>query len=94
MSKGFDGQFLMENMNFNLPPGGIIGIIGANGAGKTTLFQMIIGHGKPRTVAPFTWGIRSRLAYVDQSRTLDGRKRPSGRRLPGETTRSNWVNTW
>jgi len=73
VSKGFDGQFLMENMNFNLPPGGIIGIIGANGAGKTTLFQMIIGHEAPDGGA-IHLGDTVRLAYVDQSRTLDGRK--------------------
>ncbi len=73
VSKGFDGHFLMENMNFNLPPGGIIGIIGANGAGKTTLFQMIIGRETPDGGA-IHLGDTVRMAYVDQSRTLDAHK--------------------
>lgn len=73
VSKGFDGQLLMEDMNFSLPPGGIIGIIGANGAGKSTLFQMIIGHETPDGGA-IHLGDTVKLAYVDQSRTLDGDK--------------------
>mgnify|MGYP005625448513 CR=1 FL=1 len=73
VSKGFDGQLLMENMNFSLPPGGIIGIIGANGAGKSTLFQMIIGHETPDG-GVIHLGDTIRMAYVDQSRTLDGDK--------------------
>ena len=73
VSKGFDGQLLMENMNFSLPPGGIIGIIGANGAGKTTLFQMIIGRETPDGGA-IHLGDTVRMAYVDQSRSLDGDK--------------------
>ena len=73
VSKGFDGQLLTENMNFSLPPGGIIGIIGANGAGKTTLFQMIIGRETPDGGA-IHLGDTVRMAYVDQSRSLDGDK--------------------
>ena len=73
VSKGFDGHFLMENMNFSLPPGGIIGIIGANGAGKSTLFQMIIGHETPDG-GSIHLGDTIRMAYVDQSRTLDADK--------------------
>ena len=73
VSKGFDGQFLMENMNFSLPPGGIIGIIGANGAGKSTLFQMIIGHETPDNGA-IHLGDTIKMVYVDQSRTLDADK--------------------
>ncbi len=73
VTKGFDGRLLMENMNFSLPPGGIVGIIGANGAGKTTLFQMIIGSESPDSGA-INLGDTVRLAYVDQSRTLDADK--------------------
>ena len=73
VTKGFDGQLLIENMNFSLPPGGIIGIIGANGAGKTTLFQMIIGHETPDDGA-IHLGDTVKLAYVDQNRTLDADK--------------------
>ncbi|MBW2708893.1 MAG: energy-dependent translational throttle protein EttA [Deltaproteobacteria bacterium] len=73
VSKGFDGQLLMGNMNFNLPPGGIIGIIGANGAGKSTLFQMIIGHETP-DIGAIHLGDTVRMAYVDQDRTLDADK--------------------
>jgi len=73
VSKGFDGHLLMEDMNFSLPPGGIIGIIGANGAGKTTLFQMIIGSETPDSGA-IRLGETIKLAYVDQSRTLDAQK--------------------
>ncbi len=73
VSKGFEGRLLMEDMNFKLPPGGIIGIIGANGAGKSTLFQMIIGEETPDEGA-IHLGETVKLAYVDQSRTLDAQK--------------------
>jgi len=73
VSKGFDGNLLMDNMSFSLPPGGIIGIIGANGAGKTTLFQMIIGRETPDDGVIHV-GETVKLAYVDQSRTLDAQK--------------------
>jgi sulfate-transporting ATPase len=46
-SKGFGDRLLIDNLNFNLPPGGIVGIIGPNGAGKTTLFRMLTGQEKP-----------------------------------------------
>ena len=65
---------LMENMNFALPPGGIIGVIGPNGAGKTTLFRMIIGQEKP-DAGTLKVGSTVQIAYVDQSRdALDGDK--------------------
>ena len=73
VSKGFENHLLMENMNFSLPPGGIIGIIGANGAGKTTLFQMIIGHETPDG-GVIHLGDTTRMAYVDQGRSLDADK--------------------
>jgi energy-dependent translational throttle protein EttA len=74
VKKGYGDNLLMEDLNFDLPKGGIVGIIGANGAGKTTLFRMIVGQEKPdggslrvgETVVP---------AYVDQNRdALDGTK--------------------
>ena len=73
VTKGFGDRLLMENMNFSLPPGGIVGIIGANGAGKTTLFQMIIGSETPDGGA-IHLGDTVKMAYVDQSRTLDADK--------------------
>ena len=57
----------MENVNFSLPPGGIVGIIGPNGAGKTTLFRMIIGEEKPDS-GVLKVGESVKLAYVEQSR--------------------------
>ena len=74
VSKGFGDRLLVENLNFNLPPGGIVGIIGSNGAGKTTLFRMLIGDEKP-TNGTITHGETVKLAYVDQSRhALDDNK--------------------
>jgi ATP-binding cassette ChvD family protein len=67
VTKGFDDKLLYENLNFDLPPGGIVGIIGANGAGKTTLFRMIVGQDQPDSGA-LTVGSTVKLAYVDQSR--------------------------
>ena len=69
--KGFDDKILMEDLNFRLPPGGIVGVIGPNGAGKTTLFRMITGQDKPDT-GELKIGDTVMLGYVDQSRdTLD-----------------------
>jgi ATP-binding cassette ChvD family protein len=74
VTKGYRNQLLMENLNFSLPPGGIVGVIGPNGAGKTTLFQMITGQEKPDS-GRFRIGDTVRLAYVDQSRqSLDPAK--------------------
>ena len=67
VSKAFGDNLLYENLNFRLPPGGIVGIIGPNGAGKTTLFRMITGAEKPDT-GSFTVGETVVLGYVDQSR--------------------------
>ncbi len=67
LSKGFGERLLIENLNFKLPPGGIVGIIGPNGAGKTTLFRMIAGQEQPDT-GTLTLGETVKLAYVDQSR--------------------------
>ncbi|NFV80718.1 energy-dependent translational throttle protein EttA [Magnetospirillum aberrantis] len=67
VSKAFGDNLLYENLNFMLPPGGIVGIIGPNGAGKTTLFRMITGQEQPNT-GTFTVGETVVLGYVDQSR--------------------------
>ena len=67
VKKGFDDKILMEDLNFRLPPGGIVGVIGPNGAGKTTLFRMITGQDKPDS-GEFKVGDTVELGYVDQSR--------------------------
>lgn len=73
VGKAFGDNLLYENMNFDLPPGGIIGVIGPNGAGKTTLFRMITGQEKPDS-GIITIGDTVKLAYVDQNRPLDPNK--------------------
>ncbi|MDX1590375.1 MAG: energy-dependent translational throttle protein EttA [Balneolaceae bacterium] len=73
VSKGYDNKLLVEDMNFNLPPGGIVGVIGPNGAGKTTLFKMIIGEEEPDK-GSITLGDTVKLGYVDQNRPLDPSK--------------------
>ncbi len=74
VSKGFGDHLLMDDLNFRLPPGGIVGVIGPNGAGKTTLFRMITGQEQPDS-GTFTVGDTVELGYVDQSRdTLDPNK--------------------
>jgi energy-dependent translational throttle protein EttA len=65
VSKGFGDKLLFENLNFSLPPAGIVGIIGPNGAGKTTLFRLIMGIDKTDT-GDFRVGETVKLAYVDQ----------------------------
>ena len=67
MSKSFGDRLLMENVEFDLPRGGIVGVIGGNGAGKTTLFRMILGQ-EPVTSGRLTVGKSVVPAYVDQSR--------------------------
>ncbi|MFH1764116.1 MAG: energy-dependent translational throttle protein EttA [Gemmatimonadota bacterium] len=72
--KGYGDRLLMEGLTFDVPPGAIVGIIGANGAGKTTLFRMITGQEEPDG-GSLEVGETVRLAYVDQSReALDGGK--------------------
>ena len=74
LSKGYSDRVLIDALTFKLPPGGIVGVIGANGAGKTTLFRMITGQEKPDK-GSITIGESVRLGYVDQSRdALDGSK--------------------
>ncbi len=67
VSKGYGDRLLMEDLSFNLPRGGIVGVIGPNGAGKTTLVRMITGQEKPDR-GTLRLGESVRLAYVDQSR--------------------------
>ena len=73
VSKGFGDRLLIEDLDFMLPPAGIVGVIGPNGAGKTTLFNMIIGREKPDD-GELKVGSSVELAYVDQSRdTLEAK---------------------
>ncbi len=74
LRKGFGDRLLIEDLHFDLPRGGIVGVIGPNGAGKTTLFRMITGQEEPDGGA-LRIGDTVQLAYVDQSRdALDGEK--------------------
>ena len=66
ISKAYDDKLLYEDLNFNLPQAGIVGIIGPNGAGKTTIFRMIMGEEQPDK-GEFVVGDTAKLAYVDQS---------------------------
>ena len=66
VKKAFDDKILFENLNFNLPPAGIVGVIGPNGAGKTTLFRMIMGDVTPDE-GSFKTGETVKLGYVDQA---------------------------
>jgi ATP-binding cassette ChvD family protein len=67
LTKGFGDRLLMENLTFDLPRNGIVGIIGPNGVGKTTLFRMIMGEEKP-SGGSITLGDTIKISYVDQSR--------------------------
>ncbi len=74
LTKGFGDRLLFEDLSFNLPRAGIVGVIGPNGAGKTTLFRLITGQEKPDT-GSLTLGDTVVLSYVDQNRdSLDGDK--------------------
>ncbi|MBC8268829.1 MAG: energy-dependent translational throttle protein EttA [Rhodospirillaceae bacterium] len=74
LNKGYADRMLIENLSFKLPPGGIVGVIGANGAGKTTLFKMITGTEEPDG-GSLRMGDTVKLGYVDQSRdSLDDKK--------------------
>ncbi len=66
VSKAFGENILFENLNFSLPPAGIVGVIGPNGAGKTTLFRMILGSEKPNS-GNFEIGDTVRVGYIDQA---------------------------
>ena len=65
VSKSYDEKLLYENLEFKLPPAGIVGVVGPNGAGKTTLFRMIMGQETPDS-GSFSVGETVKIAYVDQ----------------------------
>ncbi len=67
LTKGFGDRLLIDDLEFKLPPGGIVGVIGPNGAGKTTLFRMITGQDEPDS-GTIRVGDTVKLGYVDQSR--------------------------
>lgn len=66
VAKAFNGRVLYDDLNFKLPPNGIVGIIGPNGAGKTTIFRMIMGQEKPDS-GEFKIGTTVRIGYADQT---------------------------
>ena len=67
LTKSYDDKLLFDGVSFSLPPGGIVGVIGANGAGKTTLFRLLVGDEAP-DAGSVTVGETVDIAYVDQSR--------------------------
>jgi ATP-binding cassette ChvD family protein len=67
LTKGFDDRVLMDDLSFNLPPNGIVGVIGPNGVGKTTLFRMVIGEEEP-DAGKLRLGETVKISYADQSR--------------------------
>ncbi|ANT60711.1 MULTISPECIES: energy-dependent translational throttle protein EttA [Roseobacteraceae] len=67
LKKAMGDKLLIENLDFSLPPGGIVGVIGPNGAGKSTLFKMLTGQEQPDE-GTVTYGDTVKLSYVDQSR--------------------------
>lgn len=73
VAKSFDSKTLYEGLNFSLPPGGIVGIVGPNGVGKSTLFKMITGEEQP-TAGAIEIGETVKLGYIDQNRPLDPAK--------------------
>ena len=74
VSKAYGDKLLYDDLNFNLPPNGIVGIIGPNGAGKTTIFKMIMGEVSPDK-GDFKVGETVKIAYVDQSHSkIDSNK--------------------
>ncbi len=74
VSKGYGNRLLIDDLDFKLPPGGIVGVIGPNGAGKTTLFRMVVGQESP-DAGSLRVGETVKLGYVDQSRdSLDPNK--------------------
>ena len=95
LRKGYGNNLLIDDLNFKLPPGGIVGVIGPNGAGKTTLFRMIIGQEQPDAGA-LRVGETVKLGYVDQSRDslnaeqqrVAGDQRRRGRHLPRQARRA------
>ena len=90
LKKAYGERLLFDDLNFRLPPGGIVGVIGPNGAGKTTLFRLITAQEKP-DAGSIRLGETAKLAYVDQSRDdLD----PEQDSLGGDLRRSRHYSTW
>ncbi len=84
VAKGYEDKLLYDDLNFNLPQAGIVGVIGPNGAGKTTIFKMIMGRESPDK-GEFKVGETAKIAYVDQKHTnIDPQ---SGKTL---VTSKNW----
>jgi sulfate-transporting ATPase len=73
LGKSYGDKLLFENLSFNLPRGGIVGLIGPNGAGKTTLFRLIVGRERA-DAGSIRIGESVKIGYVDQDRVLDGNK--------------------
>ncbi len=69
ISKSYNGKLLFDQVNFTIPPGAIVGVIGSNGAGKTTLFRLITGEDSP-DAGEIRIGSTVKMAYVDQSRDI------------------------
>jgi len=84
LCKGYGEKVLMENLNFRLPPGGIIGVIGPNGAGKTTLFRMLTGQETPDS-GVLRVGDSVELGYVDQDRDQLGSENTVYQEISGGT---------
>lgn len=69
VAKGYGERVLFEDLDFKLPPAGIVGVIGPNGAGKTTLFRLIMGYEKPDK-GEFSVGSTVKIAYIDQQHKI------------------------
>ena len=91
MAKGYGDRLLFEDMSFRLPPGGIIGVIGANGVGKTTLFRMIVGQETPDR-GTLKVGDSVVVSYVDQNRDASTPTTRFSRRLPAGSTPLSWAS--
>ena len=92
LTKAFGDKLLFENLSFRLPPGGIVGIIGANGAGKTTLFRMLVGQEEADS-GSIKVGSTVDIGYVDQSRDALEPDRTVFQEISGVAmTRSSWVS--
>ncbi len=88
VSKIFDDKILYENLSFELPPAGIVGIIGPNGAGKTTLFRIIMGYEKVSS-GEIIMGDTVKIGYVDQTHTAIDPEKTVFQVISGD---SEWIN--
>jgi ATP-binding cassette ChvD family protein len=88
LAKAYGDQLLFENVDFKLPPGGIVGVIGPNGAGKTTLFRMLTGQEKP-DAGTLKVGSTVKLGMSTRAATASIPTVPCGRRFPAGSTCSN-----